>query len=206
MSPWGYIILGGVLILSGTIAGGYGWHLLSKDNSKLENIIKESTEDIKNTIDQRIYAFNEKLNIQTNIKDPRMQDGGKVSATVKWKDGPIIDIVNPKDIKKNRLQIAIKYPDQIFLHLYDLNGKHYVIQSEYNKIDQSALLECLWSSKQNIIAILVNRKILTRIQVPDLKVFHDASINREIRIGSNVEGEHGFGNIKNLMIFTAKDL
>jgi hypothetical protein len=206
MNPWAYIIIGGVLILAGTIAGGYGWHILSKDQSKVEKLIKESSQDIKSALDHKIYSFNEQLNVLTNIKDPRMQDGGKVAAMVKWKDGPIIDIVNPKDISKNRLQVAIKYQGQIFLHLYDSNGKHYVLESEYNKIDQSTLLECLWSSKQNIIAILVDKKILTRIQIPDLRVFHDTSIDREIRIGSNVEGEHGFGNIKNLMIFTAKDL
>jgi len=206
MNPWVLIIVGVIMVAIGTIIGSYGWYKLPRDSTKLETLIRESTKEIQQSIDQKIIEANKHLTVLTNINDPRMRDGGKVAVNVKWKDGPIIDIGNRNTPAQNRILLTAKYPDQIFLHLYGSDGKHYELQSEFSKIDKMVQLDCIWSSRNNFIAILVEGKILSKIQLPTLALFHDAGQSREILIGHSFEGAHGSGNIRNVNVFASKDL
>lgn len=206
MNPWSIIIIGALITVLGGVITGYGWYSLSGDNSKVEEMIKESTAEIIDSIDQKISTYNEKMTLQTNINDPRMSDGGKVAATIYWKDGPILDIGNRSSLGSNRILVTMKYPDQIYLFLYDENGKKYSLQGEFAKFDSRARLECIWSSKGNFIAIMIDGKIVARVGLPDFTVFHDTGMKREILVGHNFEGIHGSGNIKEVQIYTLKEL
>ena len=206
MNPWLLIIVGGIVATLGTILMGYGWYRLPRDNTKLETLIRQSTKEIQQSIDQKIIEANKHLTVLTNINDPRMRDGGKVAANVQWKDGPIIDIGNKNTPTQNRILLTAKYPDQIFLHLYGSDGKHYELQSEFSKLDKLVQLDCIWSSKDNFIAILVDGKILSKIQLPALALFHDVGQQREILVGHSFEGAHGFGTVRNINVFASKDL
>ena len=194
------------MVTLGTILGAYGWYKLPRDNTKLETLIRESTKEIQQSIDQKIFEADKRLTVLTNINDPRMRDGGKVSAIVQWKDGPIIDIGNKNATAQNRILLTAKFPDQIFLHLYGSDGKHYELQSEFSKIDKLVQLDCIWSSKDNFIAILADGKILSKIQLPSLTLFHDMRQQRVMLVGYSFEGAHGFGTIRNVNVFATKDL
>ena len=76
MNPWLLIIVGGSMATLGTILTGYGWYKLPRDNTKLETLIRESTNPAfpnKATIlDQRAW-----LGIERMIPDPAIPQVGQ---------------------------------------------------------------------------------------------------------------------------------
>lgn len=206
MNPWILIVVGGIVATLGTILMGYGWYRLPTDNTKLETLIRESAKDIQQSIDQKILDANQRLTVPTNVNDPRMRDGGKVAADVQWKDGPIIDIGNKNTPARNRILLTAKYPDQLFLHLFGSDGRHYVLQSKFGELGKLVQLDCIWSSKGKFIAILVNGKVLSKIQLPELALFQDVDQQREILVGHSFDGVSGSGTIRNVKVFASKDL
>ena len=155
---------------------------------------------------QKALDSDKTLDVQIDVHDSRMRDSGKVVATVSWKDGPIIDIGNKNALNKNRILLVAKYPDQLFLYLYDAHGRAYLLQSAFWKTDNLTQLECIWSSKSGFIAILADGKVLSGIQLPSLALFHDIGEEREILIGHSFEGVSGSGTIRDVGVFASKEL
>ncbi len=177
--------------------------------AELTSEIRESRKEQKEwrqSWDQRIIAFRNSAIIETRPNDPRMADGGRVAVDVVLKDGTIIDIGNKNTPRKNRISVTSKYPDQIFLHLYDSDAKYWGLQAKLSQTDKPIQLDCIWSSKDHFIAIFVDGKILSKIDMPELKLFHDKSEEREILIGHNFEGVTGFNTIRNVQVFASKEL
>lgn len=175
----------------------------------LEKVIEAS---IKKTLDEKIREYDASLKYKLNllnvivIDDKSINDGGKISTLVHWKDGPIIDIGNENDKYRNRILLSVKYPNQVYLIIYDVLGKKYQLEGNITNLDQGVQLECIWSSKDKFIAIISNGSIIAKVELPELMIFQNTGKQRKILIAGSFEHDHGTGNIRDIYISTAKEI
>ena len=82
-------------------------------------------------IDEVLSSINSSFQMEADVRNPSMKDGGKVSVDVSWQDGPIMDIGNPNALDQNRLLISASRPNQISLDLFDSQKQHYRLESAF---------------------------------------------------------------------------
>lgn len=132
-----------IIFILGLIVGGLiSWLIASIYNRKAgdeqTNKIQNLEISVSRRIDNAVSAMADRFQVETNINNTHMQDGGRVAVEIYWKDGPIIDIGNPQELSKNRLLLSTKRPSEILLDLFDSNGRHYHLQSEFQSFDTMA--------------------------------------------------------------------
>lgn len=187
------------------------WQFPHNANVFSESIEKVVKTTIEESIDEKILQFNNSLKQEgsifpgRSIEDVKIKDGGKISAFVHWKDGPIIDIGNYATPKDNRILLTSKYPSQVFLHLYDNFGNQYILEGNIPNLGGGVKLDGLWSSKDKIIAILANDKIISKVILPEMNIFQDITKQSHIMVGQSFDGGQGNGSIKNVMLYALKE-
>lgn len=80
-----------------------------------------------------------------------------------------------------------------------------ICKASFKVLIQWHSVECIWSSSEGIISVLVDKKIVAMEKIAHLAIFQDTR-GREIKIAGTFEGKAGSGNIRNVQVFAEKEL
>ena len=193
------------------------WHPEPEINSVLDHV-DNGAESIKKHIDEKfkemekflpeeIRAYNKRLIEKVHLSDPRLKDGGKIGVSVVlhtiYTVGGLIDFGDRFGPKKNGIFLSIKRK-KLILKLYDMNGEEHVLEGTFEpKINKGARIECVWSSKQEFVALIYDGEIIAKMQFPRLSILIDFSKIPILRLAVGLDAPI---HVRNIEIYAEKEL
>ena len=132
---------------------------------------------------------------EVNINDSRMQDGVKIQAVIGWTHGPILDIGDPSDLGRNRLTLSTT-ADRVLFEIVDSEGRHFLLESDFEKFNQISDLELLWSSNDQFMSISIDQEIVAKKWIPEFSIFQDSGNSRQMIVGSKFSETRGYNYVR----------
>ena len=169
--------------------------------------ILDSLDHMEKSLPEKIRAYNKRLIEKVDLSDPRLKDGGKIGVSLVLHTidtvGGLIDFGDRLDPKKNGIFLSIKRK-KLILKLYDMNGEKYVLEGTFEpKINKKGRIECVWSSKQEFVALIYDGEIIAKMQFPRLSILIDFSKIQILRLAVGLDAPI---HVRNIEIYAEKEL
>lgn len=163
--------------------------------------------EVEKSFDEKIRAYYKRLIRKVDLSDPRLKDGGKIGVSVVLHTidtvGGLIDFGDRFGPKKNGIFLSIKRK-RLILKLYDMNGEEHVLEGTFEpKINKGARIECVWSSKQEFVALIYDGEIIAKMQFPRLSILIDFSKIPILRLAVGLDAPI---HVRNIEIYAEKEL